>query len=128
MAGAIPNSHRLLRVYGESQVIFEEGSIGAEMYIVHSGRVKVLRREADLEVVLATLGPGEFFGEMALVDDSPRSATAVAAENDTALLALDKERFLFLVSHQPTFALTIMHILCQRLRPKNTPNGDGNGR
>jgi CRP-like cAMP-binding protein len=70
------------------------------------------------EVTLATLGSGEFFGEMALVDSSPRTAKAIAAEDNTRLVTLDQDKFLYLVGQQPAFALTIMHELCRRIRER----------
>lgn len=106
-----------LRSFRKSQIIFEEGSAGAEMYLIHSGKVQLsLGRGKDEKAELAVLSPGEFFGEMALVDDSPRSATAAALEDNTQLIALDKSRFLYMVQQQPQFALSVMHTLCQRLR------------
>jgi len=110
---------RLMKTYKKSEVIFEEGSFGSEMYVLRSGRVKVYRASAEGEIELCVLKPGEFFGEMALVDNAPRSASACALEDDTRLIALDKDKFLFLVSHQPTFALVVMHVLCQRIRSLN---------
>lgn len=106
-----------LRSFRKSEIIFEEGSAGAEMYLIHSGKVQLsLRRGRDRKAELAVLSPGEFFGEMALVDDSPRAATAAALEDNTQLIALDKSRFLYMVQQQPQFALSVMHTLCQRLR------------
>jgi len=108
---------RFLRSFRKSEIIFEEGSAGAEMYLIHSGKVQLsLGRSKDEKAELAVLSPGEFFGEMALVDDSPRSATAAALEDNTQLIALDKSRFLYMVQQQPQFALSVMHTLCQRLR------------
>ena len=107
---------RLMKTYGKSEVIFEEGSFGSEMYVLRSGRVRIYRTSTEGEIELGVFKPGEFFGEMALVDNAPRSASACALEDDTRLVALDKDKFLFLVSHQPTFALVIMHVLCQRIR------------
>ena len=101
------------------EVIFEEGNYGDEMYIVHSGTVKLVKQSTAGEIVIATVQPGEFFGEMALVDNAPRSVNAVAGTDQTRLLALDRDKFLFLVSHQPAFALTVMHVLCQRIREMN---------
>jgi CRP/FNR family transcriptional regulator len=107
---------RFLRSYQDSEVIFEEGSSGSEMYLIHSGSVVLSAKQDDGEpITLATLQPGDFFGEMALVDNSPRSASAMAAE-ETQLIVLDRTRFLFTVRQQPHFALSIMHVLCQRLR------------
>jgi CRP/FNR family cyclic AMP-dependent transcriptional regulator len=105
------------RRYRKSEIIFEEGSTGSEMYLIHSGRVSLSVRQKEAErVPLVVLDPGDFFGEMALVDDSPRSATASAVEDDTELIAMDRTRFLFMVRQQPEFALSLMHTLCQRLR------------
>ena len=103
--------------YKKSEVIFEEGSIGSEMYLIYSGRVLLsVRQNETPQVPLVVLNPGDFFGEMALVDDSPRSATASAVEDDTELIVMDRARFLFMVRQQPEFALSLMHTLCQRLR------------
>jgi CRP/FNR family cyclic AMP-dependent transcriptional regulator len=103
--------------YRKSEVIFEEGSIGSEMYLIHSGRVLLsVRQNETQQVPLVVLNPGDFFGEMALVDDSPRSATASAVDDDTQLIIIDRARFLFMVRQQPEFALSLMHTLCRRLR------------
>lgn len=110
------NLKKFTKVYSRSEIIFEEGDPGSEMYIVHSGKVKIYRDSEGSEIEIDTLGPGEFFGEMALVDFAPRSASARAIEDDTALVALDKNKFLFLVSHHPVFALVVMHQLCQKIR------------
>jgi CRP-like cAMP-binding protein len=103
--------------YRESEIIFEEGSTGSEMYLIHSGRVLLsVRQNETQQTPLVVLNPGDFFGEMALVDDSPRSATASAVEDDTELIVMDRARFMFMVRQQPEFALSLMHTLCQRLR------------
>jgi CRP/FNR family cyclic AMP-dependent transcriptional regulator len=103
--------------YRKSEVIFTEGSTGSEMYLIHSGRVLLsVRQHETQQVPLVVLNPGDFFGEMALVDDSPRSATASAVEDDTELIVMDRARFLFMVRQQPEFALSLMHTLCRRLR------------
>jgi CRP-like cAMP-binding protein len=105
------------QTYRKSEVIFKEGSTGSEMYLIHSGKVLLSVRQSETqEVPLIVLNPGDFFGEMALVDDSPRSATASAADDNTELIVMDRARFLFLVRQQPEFALSLMHTLCRRLR------------
>jgi CRP-like cAMP-binding protein len=114
-----PYLTKVTRTFKELEVIFEEGNYGDEMYIVHSGVVKLLKNSTGREIIIASIQPGEFFGEMALVDNAPRSVSAVAGADQTRLLALDRDKFLFLVSHQPAFALTVMHVLCQRIREMN---------
>ena len=92
-------------------VVFEAGSTGEEMYGVVEGRIELrLPDGRSVEV-----GPDETFGEMALVDKSPRSATATALE-DSKLAVIDKSRFLFLVTETPTVALQVMTSLAERLR------------
>jgi CRP/FNR family cyclic AMP-dependent transcriptional regulator len=103
--------------YRKSEVIFEEGSTGSEMYLIHSGRVLLsVQQNETQQTPLVVLNPGDFFGEMALVDDSPRSVTASAVEDDTELIVMDRARFMFMVRQQPEFALSLMHTLCRRLR------------
>jgi CRP/FNR family cyclic AMP-dependent transcriptional regulator len=84
------------------------------MYGVIEGRVS-LRRGDD---VLAELGPDEVFGEMAMVDHSSRSRTAVA-EVDTVLAVIDRHSFLFLVHETPMFAIQVMSTLAERLRARD---------
>ena len=99
-------------------VIFEAGSTGEEMFGVVEGRVEL--RLPDGRSV--TVDPDETFGEMALVDKSPRSATATATA-DSKLAVIDKNRFLFLVHETPTFALQVMSSLAERLRAMQQGNG-----
>jgi CRP/FNR family transcriptional regulator, cyclic AMP receptor protein len=92
-------------------VIFEEGSAGEEMFGIVAGRVEL--RMANGHTY--GLGPDETFGEMAVVDRSPRSATAVAME-DSTIAVINRHRFLFLVGETPSFALQVMASLAERLR------------
>jgi len=111
---------KFIQSYGKDQIIFKQNSSGNEMYIVSSGRVKLFSEsETGRRMVLATLKPGEHFGEMSLVDSSPRSATAIATRENTRLIVLDKPKFLYLVSQQPEFAFAMMETLCQRIRDSN---------
>ncbi|MCX5993642.1 MAG: cyclic nucleotide-binding domain-containing protein [Chloroflexi bacterium] len=111
---------KFLRTFQKGDIIFEDGAAGAEMFIVHSGKVKLLKRATGgAEKTLAVLGPGEFFGEMSLIDGSPRSTSAVAEEPGTNLIALDITKFIYLVQQHPYFSFTIMGKLCQRLREAN---------
>jgi CRP/FNR family transcriptional regulator, cyclic AMP receptor protein len=92
-------------------VIFEKGSSGQEMFGIVSGRVEL--RLANGHVF--ELGPDDTFGEMAVVDGSARSATALATE-DSTIAVIDRHRFLFLVGETPSFALHVMASLAERLR------------
>jgi CRP/FNR family cyclic AMP-dependent transcriptional regulator len=106
---------RFLRLYAKDDVVFTENGPGKEMFIVHSGKINLYKERQDKRVLLATIAPGEFFGEMALVDGSPRSATAIAAQ-DSELIVLDEAKFLYLLRQQPEFALVVMQRLCEMLR------------
>ncbi len=92
-------------------VIFEAGSVGDEMFGVVEGAVEL--RTPRGRVI--TLGPDDTFGEMGIVDGSPRSAGAVTVE-DTTLAVIDRKMFLFLIGETPTFALQVMASLAERLR------------
>lgn len=107
---------KFVRTYDKGAIIFEEGSLGQEMYVIASGAVKVTTMKQGRETLLNRMEAGEFFGEMALVDAALRSATAIADAENTRLVELDLDRFLYLVQQQPVFALTVMHTLCERIR------------
>lgn len=110
-------SRRFVQTYQRGETIFEEGSTGGEMYAVLDGAVAILRRSADgTETRLQLLSKGEVFGEMGLVENAPRSATARAEEDGTRVIVIDQAKFVYLVSQQPVFALDIMQVLCQRIR------------
>ena len=97
-------------------VIIVEGDPTDSLYIVISGRMRVLMSDADgKEVILAILGPGEFFGEMGLIDDSPRSATVMAVE-PCELIVITKRDFKKCLSENFEMAMTVMRGLVRRLR------------
>jgi HEAT repeat protein/Na+/melibiose symporter-like transporter len=104
--------------YLAGETIFSEGQLGAELCILSRGAVAIRKRIGGAERELARLEPGECFGEMALFDDSPRSATAIAA-NDATLLTLERSRFLTLVAQRPEIAVEICRVLSLRLREAN---------
>ena len=81
-----------------------------------NGKIKIVKGVSDTEEqVLAVRGPGTFFGEMALVDNKPRSASVIAQVN-TKLLTLSKESFIGLIESRPSFSLSVIRILSERLR------------
>ena len=96
-------------------VIFEEGASGTDMFGVVEGEVEVRLPNGTVR----KLGPDDTFGEMAIIDSSPRSATAVAV-TDTTLAVIDRSKFLFLVQETPMFALQVMSSMAKRLRAAET--------
>ena len=101
------------------EVIFEEGSSGRELFVVLDGMVDIAKIDGGGKRVIVTLGKGEFFGEMAVIDGSSRSATAIAAAPKTRVMRINHARFVYLVSQQPAFALMVMDALSKRLRASN---------
>lgn len=92
-------------------VIFEAGATGDEMYGVIEGELEIRLPNGAVR----KLGPDDTFGEMSIVDSSPRSGTAVAI-SDTKLAVIDRKTFLFLVHETPMFALQVMASIGDRLR------------
>jgi CRP-like cAMP-binding protein len=88
----------------------KEGSTGTALYIILSGKVRVEREGASI----STLAPGEFFGELALIEEHPRSATVVAVE-ETDCLLLPAWEFTALLQEHPEIAVPIMRALIARL-------------
>jgi len=92
-------------------VIFREGYGAEDLYVIKSGEVRIQIGNRTV----SELGADSIFGEMALIDSQPRSATAVAI-TDVELVPVSEKQFLFLVSQTPYFALKVMRVLAQRLR------------
>ena len=98
------------------EVLFYEKEPSNDMYIVLEGKVRAsLFDEQGNELVLAELGPGEFIGEMGIIDQLPRSATVLAEEN-TKLAVLRRETFLRIIRENPDIALNVIRALVARLR------------
>lgn len=91
--------------------VFLQDEAGGAMYLVRSGLIDILMYGQVLE----TVGADGVFGEMSLIDDSPRSAAALAATNSEVAI-LDRDAFLRLVQADPGFALYVLQVLAQRLR------------
>ncbi len=94
--------------------IFEEGSKGDTMFVIRSGEVVIERGGKVME----TVPPGGIFGEMALIDGAPRSATA-RAKTECEVAPITEKSFLFLVHETPFFAIAVMRTLADRLRRLN---------
>jgi CRP/FNR family transcriptional regulator, cyclic AMP receptor protein len=106
--------HKEGKHYTAGQTIIEAGTNGATMYVVLDGEVEIHIGGQEPSVG----GPGTIFGEMALIDDDPRSATVIA-KTDCRLLEIDHRRFESLVAETPYFALEVMHVMADRLRKSN---------
>ena len=105
----------LVRRHPAGTVLFREGDPGEKMFLIRAGRVNIVKRISDSEITLAVLGPGEFFGEMALLEKLPRSASATVAE-DAQLIEIEQEHFDTLVRKSGEIAMRMLRRLSGRLR------------
>jgi CRP/FNR family cyclic AMP-dependent transcriptional regulator len=106
------------RLFKAGDVIFREGDEAKELFVIKSGQVRIQIGNRTV----TELGQDSIFGEMALIDSEPRSATAVAI-TDVELVPVSEKQFLFLVGQTPYFALKVMRVLAQRLRVTNKTFG-----
>ena len=106
---------RFGRTFAKGTVLFREGEKGEEMYVIQSGKVQVSMRVRGVEKILSMLQPGEFFGEMAILNSKPRSATAVVSE-DAKLLVIDVKTFEAMVRGNSEIALRMIKKLSSRLQ------------
>ncbi len=102
------------REFSKGTVLFKEGDTGTEMYLVCSGEVKLTRKTPNGEIVLAVLGFGEFFGEMSVITNQPRTVTAEVV-SDCRLNVISKDILETLISSNPLVALSILKKLLFRL-------------
>ncbi len=112
--GLLTGAGAPVRAYKAGDVIFQQGDKAEELFVIQSGTVEIRLGNRLLD----TLPERSIFGEMALIDSAPRSATAVAA-TDVKLVPVGEKQFLFLVSRTPHFALNVMRALARRLRATN---------
>lgn len=103
-----------LQNFAAGDKIFVTEDDASVMYVVRSGRVNIMASGTVLE----SIGPGGLFGEMALIDGAPRSATAVVVEA-AEVAPIDRNAFLFMVRQSPDFALEVMSLLAARIRRMN---------
>jgi CRP-like cAMP-binding protein len=102
------------RVYPKNTMIFSENEPGKELYIIQKGSVKITKIMNNNEVMLAILKTGDIFGEMALLENKPRSASAIAYE-DTAVLTVTKANFEMMVKSQPQLITKLTTLLAERI-------------
>jgi CRP-like cAMP-binding protein len=106
------------RSYLAGEYIFREGDLGEEMFIIHSGSVRITKTTDEGEKTLVVLGTGDFFGEMAVIDKEPRSASAVAAV-DTICIALNEDLFEQQMQRNAKIVKKILKNMSSRLRSMN---------
>jgi len=109
---------RLKVKFKAGQVVFKDGEIGTEMYIVHTGKVELTKRIGDVDHNLATLEKGDFFGEMAVLENLPRTATARAIE-DSELIAINGSTFDKMIKSNIEIAVRMLRKFSVRLRAAN---------
>jgi CRP-like cAMP-binding protein len=102
------------RFYPKDTMVFSEGMPGSELYIIQKGSVKITKIVDNSEVLLAVLKPGDIFGEMAILENKPRSASAVAFE-DAYLFAVNKANFERMVQTQPQIVTRLTNLLSERI-------------
>jgi len=105
-----------MRDLAPGELVFREGDEGHQMFGVVSGSITLYKGQNPV----ATIGPEGTFGELALIDHSPRSLSAVASE-PTQVAVINERTFLYLVHETPTFALQVMRALAERLRELDPP-------
>jgi len=103
------------KAFSDGDVICKEGEKGEVMYVIQSGNVKITKKTTSGEVTLATLTSGDIFGEMALFDRMPRSATAVAS-GEVTILSIDKKKLFTTISRDPTLVFKVLETMSQRIR------------
>lgn len=105
-----------INTYDKGEVVFQEGDKGDSLYVVLKGQVKVCLYDEDgREYILAAIGKDGFFGELALIDELPRSANVITLEN-SELLIIKRHEFTRLLMENPTITISILKVLSRRLR------------
>jgi len=110
----IEKSEEITRLYPKDTMIFSESQPGHELYIIQKGSVKITKIVEDKEILIAILKTGDIFGEMALLENKPRSASATAYE-DSTLMAVNKVNFQRMVSQQPQMITRLTQLLSERI-------------
>ena len=118
--GLLSRATHETRSFKAGEVIFNIGDPGNEFFVVRSGKVAVRLGNRTLQV----LDEGEIFGEMALVDAEPRSATVIA-ETDCVVVPVGEKQFLFMITEAPYFGISVMKVLVRRLRAANAGMPEG---
>jgi CRP-like cAMP-binding protein len=105
--------------YKDGEVIFHENDPSDTAFLIIDGKVEILHgRKHDGDATMAVLGRGDYFGEMGVIDDKPRSATA-RAKGETACMSVTKEEFMDMLLNRPQESIELLKVLFERLRKAN---------
>ena len=111
--------------YPQNTAVFHQGEEGSVMFVIVEGRLQVIRTADGAEQVLAQRGPGDFVGEMAVIESEPRLATVLTL-SDVRLLAIDGETFKGILRERPDVSFAVLRNISSRLRHASTsPTNDG---
>lgn len=110
-----PKNDAMIRIYNREAMVFCECQSGAELYIIQRGHVKITKIVDNNEVLLAVLKDGDMFGEMALLENKPRSASAIVTEDGCQLLAVNRKNFNHMVATQPQLIARLTTTLADRI-------------
>jgi len=109
-------SHAVTRTFPKNAILISEGDHSDALYVILSGRVKIYYSDEDgKEIVLSTLGPDGYFGELALIDGEPRSASVMTLES-TRMLIIARRDFMQYLSSEPVIALNLLKVVVRKLR------------
>ena len=114
MAADLSAFGRFSRTFPKGEIIFSEFEIGDTFYLIQSGRVRLVKIAGDNERTLDILQPSEMFGEMAILENSPRSATAIALD-EVKVLEFNAQNFEILLLGNPQIALKLLKMFCKRI-------------
>jgi CRP/FNR family cyclic AMP-dependent transcriptional regulator len=108
----------IMRQFTKNETIVRQGEMGLGLYVIARGRVKVDREQGGVRLQVAELGPEQFFGEMSLLDNKPRSATVTGLEDSECLL-LTRDSFVRLMNKYPEIPIRMARVLAERVRVAN---------
>jgi len=114
MAEQLDSDKKYSKDFPAGSILFRDGDQGDEMYVIQSGKVRIAVFAGEVEKTLAVLGPGEFFGELAILNNRPRSATAVI-EEDASLLVIEPRAFESMLRKNSEVAIRLIRKLADRL-------------
>src|SRR5438552_5662255 len=108
----------IVRQFTRNETIVRQGEMGLGLYVIAKGRVRVDREQGGVRTQMAELGPEQFFGEMSLLDNKPRSAT-VTGIDETECVLLTRDGFVKLMNKYPEIPIRMARVLAERLRVAN---------